>query len=199
MTKLFDKACKFAIDHHSGQRRKDGSIYILHPFEVATIASTMTSDEEVLSAAILHDTIEDANVNINKITKLFGQRVARYVELETEAKYENLSKADSWLLRKQAALKKLELINDINFKILYLSDKLANIRSLYNEFNLEGNLAFNKYNINDIQIQGWYYYSVLERLEELNQFSAYKEFEDKINYIFKESRKNENGKKDHCI
>ena len=47
MDNIFERACRFAIDKHFNQRRKDGSMYIFHPLEVTTIASTMTDDEEV--------------------------------------------------------------------------------------------------------------------------------------------------------
>ncbi len=199
MNNQFEKACKFAIECHSNQKRKDGSIYILHPFEVVTIASTMTKDEDVLIAAILHDTVEDANIKIEEIINLFGKRVGYLVDYETEPKYPNLSKEESWMLRKQGALKKLELSNDISFKILYLSDKLANIRSLYRDYKLNGISSFDKFNIKDIDIQSWYYYSILERLKELQSFEAYKEFEDKLNYIFKETKVRNNEKNNNHI
>lgn len=57
---MIDKAIEFAVRAHEGQYRK-GSMrpYILHPIEVADIVSAMTDDVEVISAAYLHDTIED--------------------------------------------------------------------------------------------------------------------------------------------
>ncbi|MBR0412217.1 MAG: bifunctional (p)ppGpp synthetase/guanosine-3',5'-bis(diphosphate) 3'-pyrophosphohydrolase [Eubacterium sp.] len=58
MTDVFEKAVSFAARAHRGQKRKDGSIYILHPLEVAVIAGTMTHDEDVIAAAVLHDTVE---------------------------------------------------------------------------------------------------------------------------------------------
>lgn len=184
MGNLFNKACKFAIDCHSNQERKDGTMYILHPFEVATIASTMTDDEEVLAAAILHDTVEDTNVNVDEIRELFGEKVGKLVEHETEIEYPNLTKQESWIMRKKSALKTLELIPDINFKIIYLSDKLSNIRSLYRDYNKNGISAFDKFNVKDMNIQAWYYYEVLGHLKDLENFDAYKEFKDKIDCIF---------------
>ena len=58
MSKRFDEAVTFATAAHSGQTRKMQNIpYILHPMEVAAIASTMTECEEILMAALLHDTV----------------------------------------------------------------------------------------------------------------------------------------------
>ena len=67
---LFEKALCFAAEKHSGQRRKRASpLYIFHPMEAALIVSTMTSDQNVLAAAVLHDTIEDAGVTAEEIEK----------------------------------------------------------------------------------------------------------------------------------
>lgn len=186
MNDLFEKACKYTVEKHKGQRRKDGSIYVLHPFEVATIVNTITTDEEVLAAALLHDIPEDCNVEINEITSLFGERVGQIVSLETEPKYPNLSKKDSWKLRKEEALRRLHNTNDIGFKIIYLSDKLSNIRSLYREYKTIGLEAFNKFNVTSISDQSWFYFSVLNELSELNDTDAYKELKEKVKEIFKQ-------------
>ena len=101
---IFEKACMYALEKHKNQMRKDGTMYIFHPLEVATIASTMTNDEEVLAASVLHDTIEDANSNTHELNEMFGEKVAKLVALETEETYPNLSKVESWILRKKKAL-----------------------------------------------------------------------------------------------
>ena len=57
---MINKAIEFATRAHAGQFRKGTSRpYIVHPIEVGDIVSTMTKDEEIISAALLHDTIED--------------------------------------------------------------------------------------------------------------------------------------------
>ena len=57
---MVQKAIDFATKVHEGQYRKGTDRpYIVHPMEVGKIVSTMTQDEEIISAAILHDTIED--------------------------------------------------------------------------------------------------------------------------------------------
>ena len=72
-TSLFDKAVQFAVDAHSGtERRGKGYPYIIHPMEAAAIVATMTKDQEMLAAAILHDTVEDTDVTIGQIRERFG-------------------------------------------------------------------------------------------------------------------------------
>ena len=57
---ILDKAIKFAIDAHSGMFRKETKMpYIVHPLEAASIAATMTIDDEIIAAAVLYDVLED--------------------------------------------------------------------------------------------------------------------------------------------
>ena len=64
----FEKAAAFALKAHEGQMRKAAPIpFILHPMEVAQIASTLTHDQDVLAAAVLHDVVEDTPVTLEEI------------------------------------------------------------------------------------------------------------------------------------
>ena len=72
-TDLFDKAAKFAIDaHHGAERKGKGYPYILHPMEAAGIVASLSTDPELLAAAMLHDTVEDTDVTIEQIRQTFG-------------------------------------------------------------------------------------------------------------------------------
>ena len=75
---MFDEAVQFATKAHKGQIRKGTKKpYIVHPLEVADIVAAMTSDEESLSAAVLHDTIEDCEGVTEEVLRArFGERVA---------------------------------------------------------------------------------------------------------------------------
>ena len=77
---ILDKAIIFAVNAHRGQFRKGSDTpYILHPMEAAAIVGTMTADDEVLAAAVLHDTVEDTGTTIEQIREQFGERVAALV------------------------------------------------------------------------------------------------------------------------
>ena len=70
---LLDKAIIFATKAHSGARRKGTNVpYIVHPIEAAAIVSTMTDDEEVIAAAVLHDVIEDTDATEDDLYARFG-------------------------------------------------------------------------------------------------------------------------------
>ena len=186
MENLFEKACNYALEKHSGQHRKDGSIYILQPFEVATIAGSITTNEEILSAAVLHDVPEECDVEIVEIQELFGNKVAKIVELETEPKFKDVPKRFSWRLRKTEAIKRLQNTDEIGFKIVYLADKLANIRALYRDYESIGQKAFDRFNVNSMEEQAWYYFSVLNSVIELQDTDAYKELYGRVCVLFKD-------------
>lgn len=83
----FEQAARFALHAHEGQIRKTKPIpFILHPMEVAQIASTMTDDLDVLAAAVLHDVVEDTDCTADDILENFGERIAYLVAMETENK-----------------------------------------------------------------------------------------------------------------
>ncbi|MBQ6780022.1 MAG: HD domain-containing protein [Treponema sp.] len=85
--KLLEEAIIYATVMHQGKVRKFNNIpYILHPMEVAQILSTMTADEEIITAGILHDIVEDTDGTLEEIEKRFGKRVAFIVSSETEKK-----------------------------------------------------------------------------------------------------------------
>lgn len=89
---LFLKALKFASLKHTSQRRKAGDIpYINHPIEVAEfLGQAGISDYEVLSAAILHDTVEDTDTTPEELEHEFGKKVRDIVMECSDDK--NLSK-----------------------------------------------------------------------------------------------------------
>ena len=80
MTKL-DKAIKFATKAHGNQKRKyTGEPYITHPIAVMEIVRTVPHTEEMLVAAVLHDTVEDTPVTLADIKAEFGTKVMKLVE-----------------------------------------------------------------------------------------------------------------------
>ncbi len=83
------QAVSFAARAHRGQVRKDGRTpYASHPFRVCLIASELFGihDLELLTAAILHDTIEDTTTDYDDIVALFGPNVAEWVRLLSKDK-----------------------------------------------------------------------------------------------------------------
>ncbi len=184
---LVSEASAFAVKAHDGMRRKRAGLpYILHPMEVAVIVSTMTSSQEVLAAAMLHDVVEDAGVSIQEVEERFGKRVAELVASETENKRKNLPAESTWKLRKQEAIDFLKDTEDLDVKILYLADKLSNLRSIYPAWKVEGNDVWQSFNQKNPAEHAWYYRSIAEYVSELSDTRAWKEFDELIQKIFKD-------------
>ena len=123
------KAYEFANEAHSGQFRTSGEPYVSHPIAVANILSTLHMDVDSLSAAILHDVIEDCGIPKNIIEKRFNKQVANLVDgvskldkLDitpgTEEHSENFQKMI------------LAMAKDIRVIVVKLADRLHNMRTL---------------------------------------------------------------------
>lgn len=179
------EAIIFATKAHEGQKRKGKEIaYISHPLSALTIATSITTDEEILCATVLHDVVEDTPVTLEEITEKFGERVARLVASDSEDKMRHLSEDASWKLRKQATLDLLEKA-DRDEQIICLADKLANIREMAQDYFLVGDELWKRFNQKDKNLHGWYYCGVAERLTELTDTYAYREYLELCDKIFK--------------
>ena len=70
------------------------------------LVASMTSDNEVIAAAALHDVVEDTPITIAQIEQEFGATIAMYVAHESENKREDRPKSETWKIRKQEQLEK---------------------------------------------------------------------------------------------
>lgn len=182
---ILDRALCFAIEKHGGQVRKTGGLpYILHPLEVATIVGTMTNDKETLAAAVLHDTVEDTDTTLAEIAEEFGERVSFLVKTETENKREGLPPSETWRIRKEETLATLEAAEDTAVKMLWLGDKLSNMRSFCRLYRESGDALWQNFNEKDPAAQAWYYRKVALCLRDLEEYDAYKEYVRLVNTVF---------------
>lgn len=182
---LFEKAVAFAVEAHKGQKRKGkDKPYILHPLEVAAIVGTYSSDPEVLSAAVLHDTVEDTGKTIEDIRSEFGSRVAYLVAGESENKREELPAESTWKTRKSETIGHLKKA-DRNTKLICLGDKLANIREMATDYAAIGDKLWERFNQSDSAMHGWYYGEVLRVLKaEFGEIPAIAEYENLWERVF---------------
>ncbi len=124
-----NKAFEFANEAHSGQFRTSGDPYVSHPIAVANILSSFHMDEDSLSAAMLHDVIEDCGVPKKVIEEQFNKNVANLVDgvskldqlnitSRTEVNAENFQKMI------------LAMAKDIRVIVVKLADRLHNMRTI---------------------------------------------------------------------
>ena len=182
---LVSEAIAFAAKVHDGMRRKKSEApYILHPMEAAVIVGTMSDDQDLIAAAALHDVVEDTDVAIEEIEKRFGVRVRKLVESETEDKRADLPPEETWRIRKEESLEVLKNTDDIGVLMVWLGDKLANMRSIYREWKVEGDAMWQRFNQKDPKAQAWYYQSIVDLTERLSYTSAWLEYKTLTELVF---------------
>lgn len=181
------KAIEFAANAHDGMiRKKDKTPYILHPLEASVIVGSMTDNQDVISAALLHDVVEDTPITIEEIEEAFGPRVRFLVGAETEDKRADLPPEDTWRIRKEESLDELESCGDKDVLMLWLGDKLSNMRSFYRIWKKEGDSMWQTFNQKDPVQQKWYYSRIAELTSSLSDFSAWQEYNELVKIVFGE-------------
>lgn len=158
---MINRAIEFATRAHEGQFRKGTKRpYIVHPVEVGDIVSAMTTDEEIISAAVLHDTIEDCEgVTEEVLVREFSERVAGMVARESE------DKSKTWLERKSATITYLKDAPK-EVQMIGLADKLSNMRDINRDYPVIGEELWNRFRMKDKEMIGWYYKGVRDALQD---------------------------------
>ena len=182
---LVSEAIIFAVQAHDGMRRKKSEApYILHPMEAAVIVGTMSDDQNLIAAAALHDVVEDAGVTIEEVEERFGKRVRELVASETEDKRADLPPTDTWRIRKEESLTVLKNTEDVGVLMVWMGDKLANMRAIYHTWKVEGDAMWEKFNQKNVSEQAWYYRSILRLTERLSDTSAWLEYKALTELVF---------------
>lgn len=184
---LMDRAIIFATRAHSGAYRKGTQIpYIVHPMEAAAIAATITEDQDIIAAAVLHDVIEDTDATAEEIRFFFNDHIADLVEAESEDKRKDLPPQETWMLRKMETLEFLRQKAGREEKILVLADKLSNIRAIYRDQNIVGDQIWERFNEKSKEKHGWMYRQIAEALSELKDTFAWQEYDRLVRETFEE-------------
>ena len=131
------KALALAIKEHEGQFRRSGEPYIVHPILVASIAASITEDEAMVIAAIMHDLVEDTRCTTKMISEAFSPDVAHLVEgmtkIDTIRDTELIpSTSDEKLVASALSFRKMLLasIHDVRVLVVKLCDRLHNMLTL---------------------------------------------------------------------
>ena len=122
-------AYEYARDQHGEQKRKDGSLFITHPLNVAQIVAEMRLDTESIVAALLHDCIEDTGSTYEDIAKRFGATVAVIVDGVTKltrVHYNSMEEEQMENLRKML----FAMSKDIRVILIKIADRLHNMRTM---------------------------------------------------------------------
>ncbi len=125
------RAFKLGASAHEGQTRLSGEPYILHPVAVAHILAGLRMDHESITAAILHDTLEDTPLSKEEIEEQFGKEIAQLVDGVTKLdkmKFRTRGEADAESFRKLM----LAMSRDLRVIFIKLADRVHNMRTLDN-------------------------------------------------------------------
>ncbi|MEO7904698.1 MAG: RelA/SpoT family protein [Candidatus Saccharimonadales bacterium] len=129
-----EHAVDFATKHHTGQKRKSGEPYIIHPLNVASILIDWGMDIDTILAGVLHDTVEDTEATLEEIENLFGHDVAFLVDGVTKVTQARAGMRDlgSYLPQTKDNLSKLLIAvgQDVRVIIIKLADRLHNMSTL---------------------------------------------------------------------
>ena len=185
---LLDRAIIFAVKaHHNTERRGKGFPYIVHPMEAVEIVATITSDQELLAAAALHDTVEDTDVTVEQIRAEFGDRIAELVHAESDQingqLFNGANETETWHARKQAAIDRLAAASH-DAKIVAMGDKLSNMRAIWRDYQLKGDALWSIFHVKDKASHEWHYRGLAASLSELSDTFAYKEFVRLLDEVF---------------
>ena len=127
--KKIQKAYSLAFYAHEGQERRDGSKYITHPIAVANILLDLKMDTDSICAALMHDVLEDCDVNKKDLIKLFGDDVAEIVDGVSKLSnldINNRSERDANNLQKMM----LAISKDVRVVLVKICDRLHNMRTI---------------------------------------------------------------------
>lgn len=133
------RAFEFANEAHKSVRRRSGEPYILHPLAVAQIVvDEIGLGFKSISAALLHDVVEDADYTVEDIKSQFGEKIAELVDGLTKIKnvfnnQSDVAEADDYAKSSQAENFKrilLTLNDDVRVVLIKLADRLHNCRTI---------------------------------------------------------------------
>lgn len=129
MNEILD-AILFATEAHAGQTRKwSGLPYVTHPIKVAQLVAQVSTDKDLVIAAVLHDTIEDTDVTFSNIAAMFGPWVALLVDELTDTTSKETHPTLSRAQRRKIDHERLQGISD-DAKTIKLSDIIHNVSNI---------------------------------------------------------------------
>jgi (p)ppGpp synthase/HD superfamily hydrolase len=165
LTTKIQKAINVAAEKHHGQSRKGKEIpYIVHPFSVALILSEYTHNEDIISAGLMHDVLEDVkDYSFNDLKNDLGEKIARIVEeVSEDIDLNTEDQKATWDYRKHKYLEDLKT-ESYEAMMITAADKIHNLNSLIEAYGVHGEKIWEKFNA-PAEKKLWFYREVLHVL-----------------------------------
>src|SRR3989338_7351755 len=126
--KLIGQAFEFAQNIHNGQKRDSGADYLVHPLKTAELLAEMSLDSETVSAALLHDALEDSPVTAEELEKEFGPNIAFLVQSVTKLHRVSYSGEKEYIENFHKMI--LATAKDVRVVLIKLADRFNNLETL---------------------------------------------------------------------
>jgi GTP pyrophosphokinase len=126
---LVTRAFRFAAAAHEGQQRRSGEPFITHPVGVASICAGLRLDEQTIAAALLHDVVEDTEVELDTVRDEFGEEIAALVDGVTKltrVQFQTREQVEAENYRKMV----VAMAEDVRVILVKLADRLHNLRTI---------------------------------------------------------------------
>ncbi|MHA2249630.1 MAG: HD domain-containing protein [Candidatus Kariarchaeaceae archaeon] len=181
MLDVIDRAMVFACIAHDKTYRKNNKElpYIYHPSMLAFYLMKYDYPEDVIAAALLHDTVEDTNIRIEQIQDQFGEQIFKMVSACTE------DKTKSWEERKQHQIDAIQTLPE-NILAIKCADKLNNITNTFVDYKKSGDKIWERFNRGKDK-QKWYYIGLMnafQKREDFNRHPLFTEFKSIVDALF---------------
>lgn len=122
------EAIELAVTSHNGQMRRSGEEYVCHPLHVACILVEIGMDSDAVVAGLLHDVVEDTDIELSEIARRFGQDVANLVDGVTKITQMSFSTREEQQAENVRKML-LAMAKDVRVMIIKLADRLHNMRT----------------------------------------------------------------------
>ncbi len=190
---IIEKAYKYALKFHDGQKRESGEDYISHPLNVAYILSSMHADSDTICAALLHDTIEDTKTTYDDIKNNFNETIAYLVDGVTKISKMKFDNKD-YIMASNLRRIIVSIREDARIVIIKLVDRLHNMRTLeYKNKKRQQEIALETI---EFYVPMAYYigaYYIKDELENISfrylKSDIYEELSNKLKVIHDENKK----------
>ncbi len=155
---MIDAAIEQAMKAHGKQTRKGTDLpYIIHPLAVGIILAKVNCADEVITAGILHDTVEDTALTLDEVRDNFGETVAAVIAGASEP-----DKTLPWEDRKKHTIKHLRTAS-LEVRLVACADKLHNVRSIAMDYRKVGESVWGRFK-RGRTAQEWYYRALVDSL-----------------------------------
>lgn len=181
ITPKIQKAINIAAFLHANQKRKGNDVpFIAHPFTVAMIIANYADDEDVISAGLLHDVLEDVpGYSAQDMARDFGERVLGFVKEVTEMKKPTDGPDRdkiTWRFRKEKYIEHL-LVASEEAMMICAADKIHNLSSLSDDYKVKGEALWKVFSAPKSR-QLWFYEEILKVLKDRLKSPIVEELEE---------------------